>query len=260
MGVHKEVRKLFGTSVLNYCISARTAQGFEEASRATPEERLDVIYRWTTHKAEYQSMKQRLFETGGPDGQGTGHLTPKGFLQTRHLSFEERKKLHEARRLKREEEQQNAHGAGSGAHKHCPFCRRDKPHLHTPRAVQDTPIVLDDPDRNAEFEHAIHASVAATSHGNAEEDMMIERAIRASIKELQSTETTLTDQEALKRAIQASVVESGQNHSFNGAGSSVDFTEEDAEHQTLLEKAIEESLRSYSLPTSRPPQDIEHRR
>ncbi|TVY94242.1 Sterol 3-beta-glucosyltransferase [Lachnellula willkommii] len=255
MGVHKEVRKLFGTSVLNYCISARTAQGFEEASHATPEERLDVIYRWTTHKAEYQSMKQRLLETGGPDGQDAGHLTPKGFLQTRHLSFEERKKLHEARRLKREEEQQNAHG--SGAHKHCPFCRRDKPHLHTPRAAQDTTSVLDDPDHNAEFEHAIHASVAATSHGNAEEDMMIERAIRASIKELQSTETTLTDQEALKRAIQASVVESGHNHSFNGAGSSVDFTEEDAEQQTQLEKAIEESLRSYSFPASRPPQDID---
>ncbi|TVY28311.1 Sterol 3-beta-glucosyltransferase [Lachnellula hyalina] len=255
MGVHKEVRKLFGSSVLNYCISARTAQGFEEASRATPEERLDVIYRWTTHKAEYQNMKQKLFETGGPEGQGTGHLTPKGFLQTRHLSFEERKKLHELRRLKREEEQQNTHGAG--AHKHCPFCRRDEPHLHTPRAVQDTPSVLDDPDRNDEFEHAIHASVAATSHGNVEQDMLIERAIRASIKELQSTETTLSDEEALRRAIQASVVESGHKSGFDGAGSSVDFTEEDAEHQTLLEKAIQESLKSYSLPASQPLQDID---
>lgn len=253
MGIHKEVRKLFGTSVLNYCISARTAQGFEDAKNATPEERLDVIYRWTSHKAEYQNMRQKLLEGGGPEGQNTGHLSPRGFLQTRHLSFEERKNLHEERRVKREEDRKTSRA--EGGHKHCPFCRRANPHSHTPREVQDMPHLVDDPsaDREAEFEHAIHASVAATSHGNAEEDLMIERAIRASVKELQSNKT-LTDQEALERAIQASVVESGHRKGSGEGSSSLDFTEEDAAHQSLLEKAIQDSLMSYSIPASQQPE------
>lgn len=101
MGVHKEVRKMFGSSVLNYIITARTAQGFEEAQSATPEERLDILHRWTEHKSDYQSMKMAIQEQGGPEGQESGHLTPKGFMQTRHLSFEERKKLHDDRRVRR---------------------------------------------------------------------------------------------------------------------------------------------------------------
>jgi hypothetical protein len=252
MGVHKEIRKVFGTSVLNYLIAARTAQGFEEARLATPEERQDIIYRWTSHKSEYQSMRQKLLEAGGPDGQATGHLSPRGFLQTRHLSFEERKKLHDERRVKREEERKKVHGGES--HRACPFCRRANSHQHTPRTTQDTAVVPDDEaaDRNAEFEHAIHMSVAATSHGNAEEDLMIERAIRASVKELQSSET-LTDQEALERAIQASVAESGRKRSSDGESASLEFTEEDAEQQSLLEKAIQDSLMSYSLPRSQQP-------
>ncbi|TVY83568.1 Sterol 3-beta-glucosyltransferase UGT80B1, partial [Lachnellula suecica] len=246
MGVHKEIRKLFGTSVLNYIISARTAQGFEDAKTATPDERHNVIYNWTEHKSEYQNMRQKLLESGGPDGQQSGHLSPRGFFQTRHLSFEERKKLHEERKLKRDEEHRKAHASDTA--RNCPFCRRTNAHSHTPRQLQDTPSVLEPSgDHNAEFEHAIHASVAATSHGNAEEDMMIERAIRASVRELQSSQH-LTDQEALERAIQASVVESG--HQRTSDSSSLDFTQEDAEHQSLLERAIQESLRTgNSLPS-----------
>src|SRR5687768_4316527 len=104
MGIHKEVRKLFGSSVLNYIISARTAQGFEDAKSATAEERRDVLARWKLHKDEYQSEKQKIMEHGGPEGQESGRLTPTGFLQTRHMSFEERKRLHEERKLKREAE------------------------------------------------------------------------------------------------------------------------------------------------------------
>ncbi|PVH81553.1 glycosyltransferase family 1 protein, partial [Cadophora sp. DSE1049] len=250
MGIHKEVRKLFGSSVLNYMISARTAQGFEDAQSASPEERLGILTRWREHKDEYQNEKMKVQETA-PEGQESGHLTPKGFMQTRHLSFDERKKLHEERKARREAERKKSEG--ESGHRNCPFCRRDTAHSHKPRAVQTTPIVrASEDDQNAEFEHAIHASVAATSRGNAEEDAMIERAIRASIRELQSAEgSTLTDQEALERAIQASIMSSGRHTSEpetpTQSHQSITMTDEEAEHQAALEKAIQASLAQYKL-------------
>lgn len=233
-------------------ISARTAQGFEEAQSATPEERTDILTRWRDHKDEYQSEKMKVQETA-PEGQESGRLTPKGFMQTRHLSFDERKKLHEERKARREKERKKSEG--EGGHRNCPFCRRDGAHSHKPRAVQTTPVVpVSDEDQIAEFEHAIHASVAATSRGNIEEDEMIERAIRASIRELQSAEgSTLTDQEALERAIQASITSSGRHasepESVNDAldHQAITMTDEEAEHQAALEKAIQASLAAYKL-------------
>jgi hypothetical protein len=255
MGIHKEVRKIFGSSVLNYMISARTAQGFEEYKDSTLAERTDIINRWREHKAEYQNSKQRLIETRRPEGQDTGRLSPRGFLQTRHLSFEERKKLHEERKAKREEERHKVHS--KDGRRSCPFCSRCNPHTHTPRAVQQSPVVLDSPrevadgsaeEQNVDFENAIRASVAATSRGNAEEDLMIERAIRASVKELQKAGGSTNDSEALNRAIQASIAEASRRHS-NEDPSLINMTDENAEHQVLLEKAIQESLSQYQPPS-----------
>jgi hypothetical protein len=245
MGIHKEVRKMFGSSVLNYIISARTAQGYEDSQMSTLEERQDIIMRWKRNKTEFQNPRQNTLDEG-PDGQETGHLSPKGFLQTRHLSFDERKKLHEERKAKREAERTKVQS--KDGRRSCPFCRRDKPHMHTPRGVQQTPDVSGhSEDTNAEFEQAIHDSVAATSRGDPEEDMMIERAIRASVRELQKSQgSKLTNQEALNRAIQASVAEAGRRS--DQAVEPIKMTDEEAEHQALLEKAIQDSLATYQLP------------
>jgi hypothetical protein len=270
MGLHKEARKMFSSSVLNYTISARTAQGYNDLQTSTHEERRDIVARWKLHKSELQSPKLNMMDQGGPDGQESGHLTPKGFFQTRSLTFDERKKLSEERKVKRLEERKKVQS--KDGHRSCPFCRRDKPHTHTPRAVQSDadaasvenfPIESEAPhvETNEEFEAAIHESVAATSRGNPEEDIMIERAIRASVRELQkSTGSSLTDQEALARAIQASVAEAGRNRRPSqavetSAPEPIGMTdEEEAEHEALLEKAIQESLASYQLP---PPRDVD---
>ena len=245
MGVHREIRKMFGSSVLNYIIAARTAKGFEDAQSCSPEERAAIIHEWKTHRDEYQSDKMKVAEHG-PEVNNSGYLSPKGLMQTRHLSFEERKKLHKERQSSRRETAQKE--AAANPHKYCPFCRRDKPHRHTPRAVQANPVVphaMD--DIQEEFEHAIHTSVAATSRGNAEEDAMIERAIRASVRELQSAEGShLSDQEALDRAIQASIGEAGNRPSTDTA----DYTREDAEHEQALEFAIQKSLLRYHVTES----------
>jgi hypothetical protein len=245
MGVHREIRKMFGSSVLNYIIAARTAKGFEDAQACSPEERASIIHQWKSHKDEYQSTKMKIVEQGGPELNQSGYLSPKGFMQTRHLPFDERKKLHKERQSKRREIAQKEVEEGNG-HKHCPFCRRDKPHRHTPRENQDTPVVPHavEGDINDEFEHAIHTSVAATSRGNAEEDGIIERAIRASVRELQAAEDNkLSGQEALERAIQASIGEAGHRPSTGTSG----YTERDAEYERELEAAIQESLSRYHV-------------
>ena len=254
MGIHKEIRKLFGSSVLNYMISARTAQGFEEYKDSTLQERQDIINRWREHKLEYMNSKQKLLETRRPEGQDSGYLSPRGLIQTRHLSSEERKNLHEERKTKRGDDRHKIHS--QDGRRSCPFCSRCNPHTHTPRALQTSPVVSDtsyevvvDDDPNEEFENAIHASVAATSRGNPDEDLMIERAIRASIKELQKAGGNNGDAAALNRAIQASIAEAGRRRSSADSARTAITNEEDAEHQALLEKAIQQSLSQYQMPS-----------
>lgn len=262
MGVHKEVRKLFGSSVLNYIIAARSAKGFEDAKTVTAEERQDIIRRWTIHKAEYQSSKQKMMDKGGPEGQEKGCLTPKGFLQTRHLSFEERKKLQKERQAKRRDELRDGqlvrhsrtNTISSMSTMSSTGTSQENIREHMPRASQEDlqqvrqelpAIAPQVTGTRAEFEDAIHASVAATSRGIPEEDEMIERAIRASVRELQSGESfALSDQEALDRAIQASITEAARRPSDAGSGS-IEFTEQDAEQEALLEQAIQRSLMEH---------------
>jgi len=168
-------------------------------------------------------------------------------LQTRHLSFDERKKLHDERKAKRDADRDKIHS--EGGHRNCPFCRRSNPHTHQPRALQETASVNDPHDEtNIEFEKAIHDSVQATSRGDPDEDMVIERAIRASVRELQKSQgSALTDQETLNRAIQASIAESSRSRASQAAGP-ITMTDDELEHQALLEKAIQESLAHYQLP------------
>lgn len=242
---------MFGSSVLNYIIAARTAKGFEDAQTCTPEERAEIIHRWKEHKDEYQSTKMKVKEQG-PEVTESGYLSPKGFMEARSLSFEERKKLHkrlhEDRVEKRRQEKIKEVTTTTKSPRNCPFCRRGHAHRHTPRGVQEAPDgtltpshlrgnPLDHTETNEEFEHAIHTSVAATSRGNHEEDEMIERAIRASVRELQKTQTeTLTDEQLMERAIHASIEESHKHHPAD---------EQDAEHEARLEQAIQESLQRY---------------
>lgn len=244
MGINKEIKKMFGSSVVNFVISARTAQGFEDAKNATAEERRDVILRWNQHKDEYQSERQKVFEHGGPEGQGAGHLTPKGFMQTRHLTFDERKKLHADRKATREAEARKVHGEHT--HSRCPFCRRQSAHTHAPR--QDQHLLTDgsaEHDHDHEFEQAIKASVAATSRGNPDEDAMIERAIRASVRELYSAqESTRSDHDAVARAIQASIAEA-EAHRRESQYHDDEKSHDETEHQAALERAIQESLLQY---------------
>jgi hypothetical protein len=223
-------------------ISARTAQGYEEFKASTPQERLAITTRWKELEADNLRSSQDQPRTRS-DSHGSHKDSPKRIFHSRHLSFEERKKEFEETKAKRQAERykiQCQDGKPS-----CPFCRRVNPHAHTPRAIDPAPIPskFQPNDENPEFEQAIQASIAATSRGNEAEDTMIERAIRASIRELQDgAGDAISDQDALNRAIQASI-STTRRHPTEESGSA----DEDTVYQTILEKSIRDSLASYNL-------------
>ncbi|KAI9648613.1 hypothetical protein NHQ30_003251 [Ciborinia camelliae] len=231
MGIHKQVGKLFGSSVLAYIIAARTAQGFEESQNCTNEERLDIIERWNERKRKNKKGKQKA-QDASPDGQGTGQLSPRSFFPTRHVAVDEKTKLYE---------EYNVEDSGP------PPRYLSGLYQESTRELQDSPIAnINSPTYHASpgFEKAIQASVTATSRGNIDEDLMIGRAIRASVAELQGNQNAgLSDQEVMDRAIRASIMASKESDA-RGRGD-----EDDAEHEAQLARTIQESLREVRIET-----------
>lgn len=172
MGIHKEVRRMHGSSVQNYIISARTAQGHEQWTHSTDEERLHIINNWKVLQS-----------------------SPQNWQKTNNQSGIERRSLH----VTSDEKSQ----AKSPSNE-----KQAQPGSFFPTSEAVEPAATGAGD----FEQAIGASVRATSRGNHDEDIAIERAIRASVRELQAHRQdtdNLTEQEALNRAIQASIAEAG---------------------------------------------------
>lgn len=190
-GVYTEIQKLFGKSVQNYIIASRTAQGYEEWKDSTREQREAVVARWYfllnesekgrhgSHFAELESASKGLVDSlrksNNEKQQHRGASTPSSSTTEK----ESVAGLGEALRTARNTLSHSL----------------NRPHLQRPS-----------PD---EYEDLVQCSVEASSTGNAEEDRMIENALRASIAELHAAEAEgLDDQEACNRALRAGAVES----------------------------------------------------
>lgn len=182
----------------NYIIAARTAQGFEDLKHSTHAERMDVIHKWRTIQLELGKEKHQVKNCTVPP--------PCRFLKTRHMSFDE--KRHLARnKIKHQNnaKPQTAKNRGAG------HISSGLPLQHSLTFPQPASVS----SVHNEFEEAIQRSVVATSKGNPEEDAVIEKAIRASVLELQQASDEGDDEAMLQRAIQASIAEArrakGQN-------------------------------------------------
>ena len=177
----------------NYIIAARTAQGLDDWKRSSQSERIDAVRQWQAIQLELDKEKHQVKHSKVPP--------PCRFLKTRHMSFDERKKLAaDKKKLKKDAEAEGPKKAEIDA------AGLDIPlkHAHTyPQPLYRT-------SDHTDFEEAIQQSVAATSKGNSEEDAAIEKAIRASVLELQHTSENGDDEEELRRAVQASVAEANR--------------------------------------------------
>ncbi|KFY41168.1 hypothetical protein V494_03176 [Pseudogymnoascus sp. VKM F-4513 (FW-928)] len=104
MGLHKEVRKMFGASVQAYIISARTAQGYEQWRTSSKEEQQYIIGRW-------QGLKSKSAESsrhgGGQGKQDPNARSGGGKTQTHNANLDEDEEA-----LRRAIEASIAHAAG----------------------------------------------------------------------------------------------------------------------------------------------------
>jgi len=195
-GIYKELQKHHGASVQNYIIAARTSQGFDEWNKSSQAERIDAVRQWQAIQLELGKEKQQVKHNKMPP--------PCRFLKTRHMSFDEKKKLAEdKKKLKKDS---SATGRKHSEPDTASFDTSLK-HAHTyPRPSSGH-------SEDVDFEEAIQQSIAATSKGNPEEDAAIERAIRASVQELQHAAEEADGEGALRSAIQASMAEANRAHS-----------------------------------------------
>ena len=110
-----------------------------------------------------------------------------------------------------------------------------------PKAMASTPD-------SADFEEAIKTAVAATSRGNPEEDAMIERAIRATVTELQNASKDGDSGDAIQRAIQASVSEAAQARQDERSDLTAAGSHEADAYDEQLKAALHRSLQDTSTP------------
>ena len=230
-GIYKELQKHLGSSVQNYIVAARTAQGYDEWHNSSQEERLDVVSRWQSIQVEIEKEKQ-LARHGSFHG-------PHCYLKT---TIEERKKLSAEKKKKKSAKGNATEDAFAEIHSSHPFV------AHTQKSQGS-----DQSHDGADFEEAIRTSVAATSRGNPEEDQMIERAIRASVTELHLASKEGDNNEAIQRAIQASVAEAAQARSEDRSKARPTTLDGAGDHEKELAAALQRSMQENQRSEERHP-------
>lgn len=272
-GIYAELAKRYGSSVENYLFAARTAQGYEEWKVSMPEERAEIVHAWKSSQLETrragkkygnekkQEMEEHILTRTNSNSVELLH----GFKNTRHLSWEERKALAEKRRelekeqkelMRQEAEARTQDGkAKSGSKLNLPLDHS----LHHRHQLRHTPSVASKSESREnlpeEYEEAIRKSVRATSRGNSEEDALIERALRASVKELQKVNPGVNkdDEEVYARAVQASLEEVKKARAEKGQVSGVVAVQaglDQDDYDDELARALAQSLEEYKAGQS----------
>ena len=216
-GLDAEISRYFSKSVQNYIISSRAVQGQHEMQEATPGERNDVVQRWhnfTSDLDKFYRWKKKE-NVAGKQPEETRQYSPEaaherprtGWLHTKNLSFEERKKLH----ADKEAWERKNSGTSVSQSKSS--------------GASNTPTHSSEDE---EFEKAIQASIQETSRGDAEEDAQVEAAMRESINAVRQRSES---DEAPPLPLKDSSI-------FKDA----EYQITDEEYQALVEQAIQQSL------------------
>jgi hypothetical protein len=290
-GIYAEIAKHFGSSVQNYIIAARTAQGFDDWKNSSPEERAQIVGAWKDGTLEtrkrgqvYGQERKEAIENHILTRTNTNSVElVHGFKNTRHLSWDERKALSEKRdqlrkeakelqrresEVKAEEEKQRS-GKIKSRCKFCPFDHDSRHHFTRGYSTSSIDSAVNvaraqSADVQDDYEAAIQASIHATSTGDPEEDAVIERALRASLRELHNAELAGAkhDDGAYQAAIRASMQEFKKAQEETARETGVVQTPQKHEHDRELEAHLSKSLEEYksaqAAKQSRVDEDEDH--
>ena len=272
-GIYTEIQKHFGHSVQNYIIAARTAQGYEEWKESIPEERVQIVNTWKAVQVELRKAGKKYGKERDDEIHELATLTQShrpedliaGFKSARHLTRDDRKKLYaEREKLKRERKVErgvtrtNSQGTIKSRCKYCPFDHDEGLHRSQTFPSPQHPISTPGAVEAIDYEEAIQKSVTATSRGNPQEDAIIERALRASVRELQQAqENGGIEDEAYQRAVAASVLEAKRARGELTAKDEKSNPMEDAgatdEDDMELTRALTQSLQDQNISQQHPP-------
>lgn len=198
-GIYKEVQKRFGESVENYIMASRCAQGVCDAASSTVEERDGILRNWKYFEAEFVKKKAARHSQSKFHDRTIGPRAATMVSDTSSADMQLREE---------DGTQETGQGAADRARR-----RQALRGLFRGRA-NSSPSRLSRPSSAAlppAYEEAILRSVHKTSKGDATEDEMIERALRASMVELQAAEDAgEEEQRAYERALDASIREAGR--------------------------------------------------
>ncbi|KAK5134626.1 hypothetical protein LTR08_006282 [Meristemomyces frigidus] len=237
MGVYKEMQKQFGSSVQNYIIAARTAQGFDEWVGSSVEERADVVQRWKALQKDLkkkrnpdemvrdilEEQKKKRFGKKNVETDGMGGAEKTLSRTESAMSSHTHKSAHGSRGYDAE----SAAFAAKGS--------REKRHSQTP------PVVAQETD-DEDLKEAIRLSVQETSRGDSDEDAAVEEAIRESLAELQQdresgvegrAQPVLAHDEEVERVLAQSLKEQRRQRSSD--------SEWDSDSEGEYQRAIKES-------------------
>ena len=188
-----------------------------------------MVSRWQAIQVEIEKERQSARHGGF-----RGHHC---YLKATIEALEEKKRQSaEKKKLKR--------GLSNEADKSSRVIPTDHPfagRAREPKATASTPD-------SADFEEAIKTAVAATSRGNPEEDAMIERAIRATVTELQNASKDGDSGDAIQRAIQASVAEAAQARQDEQSDLTAAGSDDAGDYDEQLKVALNRSLQDTSTP------------
>ncbi|KAH9892140.1 glycosyltransferase family 1 protein [Xylariomycetidae sp. FL2044] len=189
-GVHAEIRSLFAQSALRYITASRIAQGQDEFGTSSVQERADIMLRWADHKGQLQGFYTWKQKEKGKSREASParyqakvggrppadrEMPKTGWRHTRDLSFDERKKLHEEKKMWKKR-------------------RADGRSQYVEEDITTMPGTDSTRDLDDEFEKAIQAAVRETSRGDATEDAHIEQAVRSGVHVLRTRSTTMRSQ------------------------------------------------------------------
>ena len=225
-GIYKELQKHLGSSVQNYIIAARTAQGYDDWKISTQSQRLDVVSRWHVAQVDLGERRRSQHRQSRP-----AHGLPKA---------------KGARKTAQQDQEQVNQGSSSGQ-RFTAASSNTNPSAHCHSV--ETP--------SAELEKAIRQSVEVTSRGDPVEDQLIERAIRASVAELRLASEEANDDDAFKRAVQASVVEASRTRVQRPGGAGSDRRTEEG-HWDNVEESAYSGMRFQRSPSGGSDQNPSH--
>ena len=219
-GIYKEMQKRRGASLQDYIIAARTAQGYEDWNKSSPEQRSDVVNGW-------QAIQTEL-----------GKDEPS-----------KRKESHQDKdRISRQTDHPGVIEGGGGREKEeiWPDMNQGKDFCQYPENMQELaahdPMVSEAPDSNIQDTSdsitPVQDSLAATPKVNSEEDQAIEKAIRGLVMGLKQGSDDGSDPDARERAIKSAVAEVVQARASATSNYSAADTIDDNQYEEKSEKAL----------------------